>query len=71
MLPEGIDEVAVVDGAAAAGVRVYGLRRYRLSGPAGPAGLVFGYGADPEADIDARDRVVGRVVDVAMSPRRY
>jgi GntR family transcriptional regulator/MocR family aminotransferase len=67
MLPDGIDEEAVVDGAAAAGVRVYGLRRYRISGPAGPAGLVFGYGAIPEADIDEGVRVVGRVVDEAVS----
>ena len=31
MLPPGIDEAAVVDGAADAGVRVHGLRRYRIS----------------------------------------
>jgi GntR family transcriptional regulator/MocR family aminotransferase len=70
MLPDGTDEEAVVDGAAAAGVRVYGLRRYRITGQAGPAGLVFGYGAIPEADIEKGVRVVGRVVDEAMSAGR-
>ena len=65
MLPDGIDEEAVVDGAAAGGVRVHGLRRYRITGT-GPAGLVFGYGAIPEADIDEGVRVVARVVDEVM-----
>jgi GntR family transcriptional regulator/MocR family aminotransferase len=67
MLPQGIDEDAVVDGAAADGVRVYGIRRYQITGQARPAGLVFGYGAISEAEIDEGVRVVGRVLDAIRS----
>ena len=67
MLAPGIDEEAVVERAAAGGVRVHGLRQFRIREAAGPAGLVFGYGAVPEADIDEGVRLVGRVVDEAVS----
>jgi GntR family transcriptional regulator/MocR family aminotransferase len=70
MLPPGIDEDAVAGRAAAAGVRVHGLRRFRITEPAGSAGLVFGYGAVPEADIDEGVRIVGLMVDQATSVGR-
>ena len=63
LLPRGIDEGAVLDGAAADGVRVTGLSHTYDDARRAPAGLIFGYGQVPASDIDAGVHVVARVVD--------
>ena len=61
-LPPGIEERAVVDGAAARGVGAYGLRPYHRDQDA-PGGLLFGYGRATEAEIEEGIRLVGEAVD--------
>ena len=57
-LPPGTDEHLIAERAAAAGVEVVPLAYYRRSVPA-PAGLVIGYGAPTDAELDAAlDRLV-------------
>jgi GntR family transcriptional regulator/MocR family aminotransferase len=51
-LPVDMDEENVINSAAAAGIRLDGLRPYRLA-PGGPGGLVFGYAAINESAIPA------------------
>jgi GntR family transcriptional regulator/MocR family aminotransferase len=63
MLPPGIDEAAVLDGAAADGVKVTGLSHTFDDPSRAPGGLIFGYGQVTASDIDAGVRLVARVVD--------
>jgi GntR family transcriptional regulator/MocR family aminotransferase len=63
LLPRGIDEGAVLDAAAADGVRITGLTHTYADPERAPAGLIFGYGQVPVSDIDAGVRVVARAVD--------
>ena len=49
-LPDELDEEAVIARAAASGIRLDGLRAYRLT-PGGTGGLVFGYAAINESAI--------------------
>ena len=62
-LPSGVDEAAVVERAAAAGVRLYGLRQYHSARQDAPGGLLFGYGAVTEAEIDEGIRLVAEAID--------
>jgi GntR family transcriptional regulator/MocR family aminotransferase len=65
MLPDDVDEAAVVERAADLDVLVYGLRRYRLGGqggPGGPGGLVFGYGGITESDIEQGIALIAQAV---------
>jgi GntR family transcriptional regulator/MocR family aminotransferase len=68
ILPEDVDEAALVDRAAALGVQVYGLQRYRLSSRDGPGGLVFGYGGITEADIAEGIALVAQAVAASKKP---
>jgi GntR family transcriptional regulator / MocR family aminotransferase len=49
-LPPGLDEAAVVEEAARAGVGIEGVTPYRISHP-GPGGLIFGYATVSEQAI--------------------
>ena len=63
LLPRGIDEAAVLDGAAVGGVRVTGLSHTYDDSDRAPAGLIFGYGQVPVSDIDAGVLAVAKAVD--------
>ncbi len=63
LLPRGVDESAVLDGAAADGVRVTGLTHTYADPSRAPGGLIFGYGQVPVSDIDPGVRAVAKVVD--------
>jgi GntR family transcriptional regulator / MocR family aminotransferase len=69
MLPDDVDEAAVVERAAELDVQVYGLRRYRLGRQDGPGGLVFGYGAINETDIAEGITLVAQAVSAARTKR--
>jgi GntR family transcriptional regulator/MocR family aminotransferase len=62
MLPDDVDEAAVVERAADLDVLVYGLRRYRLGGHDGPGGLVFGYGGITESNIEQGIALIAQAV---------
>jgi GntR family transcriptional regulator/MocR family aminotransferase len=49
-LPEAVDETALIETAARSGIRLDGVRPYRL-GSTGPGGLIFGYAAIGESAI--------------------
>ncbi len=67
-LPAGVDEAAVVERSAVAGVRLYGLRQYHSAGPAAPGGLLFGYGTATESEIEEGVRLVaGAIAAVAAA----
>jgi GntR family transcriptional regulator / MocR family aminotransferase len=51
MLPPGADEEKVIEAAAQRSIGLQGLRRYRLHGNGGPAGIVIGFGNLNEAAI--------------------
>jgi GntR family transcriptional regulator/MocR family aminotransferase len=57
-LPAGVDESGVVRRAATAGVSVYGLSRYEFAEPGDSGGLIFGYGALTEREIDDGVRLI-------------
>ena len=61
-LPDGLDEVAVIQRIAAAGVAVDGVSPYYLARRDGPGGLLFGYGTLTERDIEAAIRLVARAI---------
>ena len=61
-LPDGVDESNVIERAAALGVAVDGVSPYYGSRPAGPGGLLFGYGTLIESDIDPAVRLVARAM---------
>ena len=68
-LPDGIDEAAVIAHAAALGVRLDGISRYRIDRGRGPGGLLFGYGSTIEAQIEEGIRLVGRAFDEVAGGR--
>jgi GntR family transcriptional regulator / MocR family aminotransferase len=57
-LPDGIDEPALVERAAAVGVGVDGVSPYRIADRDGPGGLLFGYGNVTEAAIEEGIRLI-------------
>ena len=63
-LPEGTDVPALVEEAAARGVRLYPMSRYRSADGPGAPDLVFGFGNTPERAIRAG---IGAVADL-LSP---
>jgi GntR family transcriptional regulator/MocR family aminotransferase len=65
-LPDGVDEAALVERAAAAGVAAYGLASYHSARRDAPGGLLFGYGTLTEAEIEEGIRLVA----VALSEIR-
>ena len=60
-LPDELEEDAVIARAHAAGIRLDGLRPYRLS-PGGRGGLVFGYAAINESAIPAAVQALARAI---------
>jgi GntR family transcriptional regulator/MocR family aminotransferase len=65
-LPDGVDEQAVTTRAAALGVGVQGVSRHRTA-DGGPAGLLFGYGAISEIEIDEGIRLVAQAVQAEIA----
>src|SRR6266700_1700670 len=61
-LPPDLDEAAVVDAAARAGVGIEGVTAYRISHP-GPGGLIFGYATVNEQAITEGVGILARVID--------
>ena len=61
-LPDLLDESAVIELAAAAGVAVDGVSPYYVDRRDRPGGLLFGYGTLSEPEIDAAMRIVARVM---------
>lgn len=61
LLPEGIDESALVAAAADRGVGIEGLALHRFR-PGGPPGLVLGFGGLPEPAIEQSLRTVGEAL---------
>lgn len=57
-LPPDIDDEALVSRAAAAGVRVEGVSQYFADQATAPNGLLFGYGAPTETEIEEGVRIV-------------
>ncbi len=60
-----VDTAKIVDAAAAGGIGVYPINPYYLSEPPS-AGLLLGYAAMSEREIDAGIRLLGRVLERAM-----
>ena len=60
LLPSALDEAAVVDRAATAGIALSGLTPRRIA--PGPPGLIFGYGAIVESDIEPAIRRLAAVI---------
>jgi GntR family transcriptional regulator/MocR family aminotransferase len=60
-LPPDLDETAVVDTAARAGVGIDGVTPYRISHP-GPGGLIWGYAAASEQAIAEGVDIMARVI---------
>ena len=60
-LPPDLDEAAVVDAAARAGVGIEGVTPYRISHP-GPGGLIFGYATVNEQAITEGVDILARVI---------
>jgi GntR family transcriptional regulator/MocR family aminotransferase len=71
-LPEDVDEVRVVDAAAAAGIAIGSLAARRIE--PGPGGLIFGYGVIAEGavepGIERLAEIVAEVRGAAAGPRR-
>jgi GntR family transcriptional regulator/MocR family aminotransferase len=65
-LPAGVDEAALVARVAAAGVALSGLAPYHASPDTARPGLLFGYGAVTEREIDEGVRIVAE----ALAARR-
>lgn len=62
LMPRGVDEGAVLDEAAAAGVKVTGLSHTYHDPSRAPAGLIFGYGQVATSAIDDGVRIVADAV---------
>ncbi len=67
-LPDGLEEKAVVAGARARSIGLYGMSRFRASGETHPPELVLGFGNVAEASIERgiaaiRDLLVGAIAD--------
>lgn len=60
-LPPGVDEAALVESAAEAGVGLNGLAPRRIE-PGGPGGIIFGYGSVTESGIEAGVRRLAELV---------
>jgi GntR family transcriptional regulator/MocR family aminotransferase len=60
LLPEGLDEAAVVERAASAGIALSGLTPRRIA--PGPLGLIFGYGAISDGAIEPAIRRLAEIV---------
>jgi GntR family transcriptional regulator/MocR family aminotransferase len=60
-LPPHLDEAAVVDAAACAGIGIEGVTPYRISHP-GPGGLIFGYATVNEQAIAEGVGILARVM---------
>jgi GntR family transcriptional regulator/MocR family aminotransferase len=60
-LPPYLDEAAVVDAAARAGVGIEGVTPYRISHP-GPGGLILGYATVSEQAIAEGVDILARVM---------
>jgi len=67
-LPEELDEDAVVTAATLAGIAIAGVRPRRID-PAGPGGLIFGYGAIDDAAIATGIRRLAETVAAIRFPR--
>jgi GntR family transcriptional regulator/MocR family aminotransferase len=65
-LPPDVDEAALVESAAEAGVGLYGLTPRRIE-PGGPGGIIFGYGNVTESAIELG---VQRLADLARAAGR-
>jgi GntR family transcriptional regulator/MocR family aminotransferase len=61
-LPDGLDEAAIVERAAEAGLILYGLDPQRLR-PGGPGGLIFGYANLTEHQIAEGVRLLASVIE--------
>jgi GntR family transcriptional regulator/MocR family aminotransferase len=61
-LPDGVDETALIERAAAAGVRVSGISPCFSAQRDGPGGLLFGYGLPTEAEIEEGIGLVARAL---------
>ena len=61
-LPAGVDEAGVVRRVASAGVGIYALSRYGYAGTSGQGGLIFGYGAVSEREIEEGIRLVAEAL---------
>jgi GntR family transcriptional regulator/MocR family aminotransferase len=68
-LDAGVDEEAVVAGAAAHSVRVYGARPYRANPRMGPPALIVGYGGISEARINEGVTELARVIEQCSNKR--
>jgi GntR family transcriptional regulator/MocR family aminotransferase len=62
MLPEGVDEAAIVARAAALGVKVSGVSSTHFQPGRAPGGLLFGYGTVTTSDIEEGVRLVAEAV---------
>ena len=67
-LPHGADEARIVADATAAGIGIAGLATRRVE--PGPPGLIFGYGAIPEAAIEDGIRRLAAVIGRVASDER-
>ena len=67
-LPSEVDEAAVLEAAAAAGIGLSGVTSRRVA--PGPAGLIFGYGAIAEGAIDEGIRRLADVIAGVILARR-
>ena len=61
-LPDGVDETALVEAAAARGVRVNGLAPTYSDPARAPRGLVFGYGTATTSEIESGVRLVAEAL---------
>jgi GntR family transcriptional regulator/MocR family aminotransferase len=68
-LPDGIDEVSIVERAAAVGVGINGIGPYRMTSAPARGGLLFGYGGVREDQIDEGIRLVGDAIGSARAGR--
>jgi GntR family transcriptional regulator/MocR family aminotransferase len=68
-LPEGIDEIEIVERAAAVGVGINGVGQYRMTSVARRGGLLFGYGGVREDQIDEGIRLVGEAIEASRAGR--
>jgi GntR family transcriptional regulator/MocR family aminotransferase len=69
VLPDSVDESALVEAAANLGVGADGLSLHRYSAD-GPPGLVLGYGALPEPALERAVALIGQALAGAESARR-
>jgi GntR family transcriptional regulator/MocR family aminotransferase len=67
LLPRGVDEDAVLDAAAAAGVKLTGLSHTYHDPSRAPAGLIFGYGQVAASAIEDGVRIVANAVATVTS----